>query len=102
MAHKPDLETAFKTVASWFASYFSSVGPGIGSTFANALHCYSELATSPHKYVGEEWQRRVEELDKESDRLLMEFFLHYLNAKGYRVGNDDDGHVQINVEPSQN
>jgi hypothetical protein len=33
---------------------------------------------------------------------MMEFFMNYLNAKGYRDGNDDDGHVQINVEPSRN
>jgi hypothetical protein len=41
---------------------------------------------------------------QEWSRLESEFFQYYINAKGYRVGNDesDGGQIRINFEPSQN
>ncbi len=100
MPDKPDLESAFTVVANWFEAFFETLGPEVGESFGNALRSFSDLATSSHKYWGEEWQQKVDELDIASDRLLMEFFLHYLNAKDYRVGHSPDG--RINIEPSEN
>ncbi len=100
MPEKPDLESAFAVVADWFESYFQTLGPEVGELCGKALRTFSDLATSPHKYWGEEWQRRADELDVASDRFFMEFFLHYLNAKGYRVGTDHDG--RTNLWPSDN
>jgi hypothetical protein len=97
---KPDLESAFDVVAGWFESHFETIGPDVGKSFGKALRTDSELATSPHNHQGEDWRRRADELDAISDQLLMEFFLRYLNAKGYRVGSDRDG--GINLGPSEN
>jgi hypothetical protein len=100
MPEKPELEAAFGVVADWFEAYFESLDPIVGRSFSQALRTYSDLATSSRKHWGEEWRRRVDELDAAADRQLMEFFLHYLNAKGYRVGSDLDG--RINLGPSEN
>jgi hypothetical protein len=100
MSDKPDLESAFAVVANWFETFFEAIGPEVGKSFGKALRSFSDLATSSHKYWGEEWQQKVEELDIASDRLLMEFFLHYINAKGYRVGRESDG--RIDIRPSEN
>lgn len=100
MPDKPDLESAFAVVANWFEEFFTTLGPEVGESCGDALRSFAELATSSSKYWGEEWRQKVDELDITSDRLLMEFFLHYLNAKNYRVGNSPDGRPSI--EPSEN
>ena len=100
MTDKPDLESAFAVVADWFENYFGYLGPQVGKKFGETLRTFSEMANASSKYWGEEWRSKIDELDATSDRLLMEFFLHYLNAKNYRVGNSPDG--RMSIEPSEN
>ena len=95
------ISNSFDEIAKWFEGYFESlVGPECAMTFADTLRLYRDVQNSCHELYGEEWRQRVDALEKEADQKLMEFFLRYLNAKGYRVGSDPDG--RLSLEPSEN
>jgi hypothetical protein len=102
MSLQSPTEAAFKVVGSWLFDFFEpTLGGQVATPIRDAMGTFGEIASSGSKYWGEEWRAKVDELDALADRQLMEFFVHYLKGKGYRVG-EDGGHWHGGIQPSAN
>lgn len=80
-----ELRAAFDEVADALESYFEGRhGTECGMSCGGFLRAYRDLLTHEDESPGR--VERLEELEGRAEKVMLQFFLYYLQKRGYHVG----------------